>query len=252
MSLQPEALKREIEKAIVSLTAGKGVDLATKIRQILDANQARKRVQKFVEDNPEAVEEYVNRIVENYELLGPYIHQLQIERSDKVWSLLLLDMRRWAYRFFIKKGCIENKATWENAKECANEAARNILKAHFPFDTDFDPWARVVVQNTCLKFLRNIAKDVPILEESLDNLDGILGSSNDAAFPAEHSELFEAISQLNNTRRQVIEMKYFQSMSPSEIAIKLGKSVRAVHSLQFHGLQELRKILTQNRNKLNE
>lgn len=252
MSLQPDIFEHEIEKAIDALREEKGRDLAVKVRAILYANLDRKRLQKFIEGNPAAVKEYVQRVTEKYQRFHSYMHQLQIERSNEVWSALLVDMRKWAYLFLRKKGCIENETTWENAKECANDAARNILKAYFPFDTDFEPWARVVVQNTCLKFLRNNAKDVPILEESLDHLEGLLHSSGNVEFSAEHSDLLAALSQLPEARRYVIEMKYFQGLAAGEIAEKTGKSVRAIHSLQFRGLEDLRKILTQNRNKFNE
>jgi RNA polymerase sigma factor (sigma-70 family) len=167
-------------------------------------------------------------------------------------------MQRWAYRFLVKQGFDASKNTWENAKECAGDAARSILMAYFPYDTDFEPWARVVVRNTCLKFIRSGASDPPILEESLEDLEDTLRSFSGSTFQDEdrkaneHSDLFAAIEKLPDARRQVIEMKYFQDLSPIEIATKLGKSVRAIHSLQFRALEDLRKILMQNRNKFNE
>ena len=249
MSFQPDALRDEIEKAIEALAKQKGLDLATKIRSIVYANLDRKRVQKFMENDLGSVNEYVNQVLEKYQLSSSYIHQLQIERSSEAWEPLLRDMQKWAYRFLVKKGFLEIKPTWENAQECASEAARNILQAYFPFDTDFEPWARVVVQNTCLKFIRNSAKSVPVVEENLEDLEGALQSLSSTAFSDEfhqgdeHDALFEAMSQLTDPRRQVLEMKYFHGLSPNEIAIKMGKTVRAVHSLQFRALQDLRKIL---------
>ncbi|HJR79148.1 MAG TPA: sigma-70 family RNA polymerase sigma factor [Anaerolineales bacterium] len=252
------SLQREIETALESLAEEKGMGLVIRIRSILSANLDRNRIQKFTEGKAVSVEEYIRRVVGNYERLNAYIHQLQIERSNEVWEPLLKNMRKWAYRFLVKKGYQANQVTWEHAKECANEAARSLLGAYFPYDTDFEPWARVVVQNACLKFLRSIGKEIPILEESLDDLEDTLRRFSGPVFRDEdrkdrqYSELFEAILQLSDLRRQVIEMKYFQNLSPSEIAEKLGRNVRAIHSLQFHALQDLRKILAQNRNKINE
>ncbi len=258
MSLNTDALKREIENALESLAKEKDMDLMPKIRSILYANLDRKRVQKFIEGDTDSFGEYVKRVVAKYELLNSYIHQLQIERADDIWDPLLKNMRKWAYRFLIKQGHIANQTTWENAKECANDAARSILIAYFPYDTDFEPWARVVVRNACLKFIRSTAGDVPIIEESLDDLEDTIRSFTDSAFHLEggqsneYSDLLTAIEKLSGFRRQVIEMKYFQDLSPSEIATRLGKSVRAIHTLHFRGLMDLRKIFAQNRNKLNE
>jgi RNA polymerase sigma factor (sigma-70 family) len=258
MSFQPDALKRELEKAIETLAKHKGLDLATKIKSILYANLDRKRLQRFMEKDLGSVNEYVNQVLEKYELFSSYIHQLQIERSNEAWEPLLKNMQKWAYRYLVRNGYSENKVTWENAQECASDAARSILKAYFPFDTDFEPWARVVVQNICLKFMRSSATSVPIVEESLEDLEGALQSLSSTTFSDEfhqgdeHDALFEAMSQLTDLRRQVLEMKYFHGLSPNEIAIQMGKTVRAVHSLQFHGLQDLRKIFAQIRNKFNE
>jgi len=254
---EPDALISEIEKALKSLAKHKDKDLVSKISSILYANLDRKRVQKFIEGNNESVGEYVIRVVERFEVLYPYIHQLQIERADDIWDPLLKNMQRWAYRFLVKQGFDTSKNTWESAKECAGDAARSILMAYFPYDTDFEPWARVVVRNVCLKFIRSGTSDPPILEESLEDLEDTLwsfsGSIQDEDRKAnEHSDLLAAIEKLSSARRQVIEMKYFQDLSPIEIATKLGKSVRAIHSLQFRALEDLRKILMQNRNKFNE
>lgn len=258
MSLQPDTLQRELEKAFESLAKQKDIDLAAKIRSILQANWDRKRVQKFVEGNPSSLDEYVRRVVEKFGVLNTYIHQLQIERADDIWDPLLKNMQKWAYRFLVRQGYDANKTTWEHAKECADDAARSILIAYFPYDTDFEPWARVVVRNACLKFIRSAASDPPVLEESLEDLEDTLRIFSGSAFQDEdrraneQSDLFAAIEKLSGARRQVIEMKYFQDLSPIEIATKLGKSVRAIHSLQFRALEDLRKILTQNRNKFNE
>ena len=258
MSLPRDALQHAIEEILESLAGEKGMEWITKVRVILSANLDRNRLQKFTGGKPDAVADYARRVIGNYELLHPYLHQLQIERSNDHWTLLLKNLQKWSYRFLVRKGFPADASTWECAGERAHEAARSILNAHFPYDTGFEPWAQVVVQNACLKFMRSQGKDVPIVEESLEDLEetfqGFAASPFHTGDPQdqEYQELLEAIPQLSSLRRQVIEMKYFQGLSPLEIATKLGKNVRAVHSLQFHALQDLRKILAQNRNKINE
>ena len=65
-------------------------------------------------------------------------------------------------------------------------------------------------------------------------------------------DLLAAISKLSDSRRQVIELIYFDEFSPVEIAARMKKSVGAIYSLQFNALNDLRKILGNNRNNINE
>lgn len=258
MSFQPNAINREIESALETLAQHSNIEMVSKIRPILYANWDRKRVQTYIEDHISTAAEYIDRVAEKFEALNPYIHKLQIERADDVWGPLVKDMQKWAYRYLVKKGYNASQTTWEIAEERAHDAAKSILTAHFPYDTEFEPWARVVVRNACLKYIRSNAAAPPVLEDNLENLEdklnGLTGfiSQDEHSMANEYDDLFAALQKLSNSRRQVIEMKYFQGLSPSEIAAKLGKSIPSVHLLQFRALEDLRKILAQNRNKLNE
>jgi len=258
MSLPPDEIKSEIEKALEVLSEQKGTESVAKIRLILYANLDRGRIQNFVEDDITRVIEYIWRVAENHQHLNGVLHQLQIEKANEAWELVLKQMEKWAYRFLLKKGYQEVATTWENAKECASEAASKLLRAYFPYDTEFEPWAHVIVQHVCMKFIREGSKDVPIVEESYDALEDVLESLNDSTLWVTEGkndlfgELMEAVDQLTSLRRTVIVMKYFKDSSPAEIAEKLGKSIRAVHSLQFNAIHDLRKILTKIRDKYNE
>jgi RNA polymerase sigma factor (sigma-70 family) len=258
MSLQPDEIKSEIEKALEILLEQKGIELTAKIRPILYANLDRGRVMTFVEDDIARVTDYMWRVVENYQRLNGVLHQLQIEKTNLAWESLLKQMEKWAYLFLLKRGYQETITTWENARECGSEAASKLLGAYFPYDTELEPWARVIVQNVCMKFMRKNSKDVPIVEESYETLEGALRDISDPNLSETDNRndmqegLMEAVDQLTSPRRDVIIMKYLKGMTPVEIAKKLGKGVRAVHSLQFHAIRDLRKILTKNRDKLNE
>lgn len=258
MSLQPDELKSEIEKALEALAKQQGLPLAAKIRSVLYANLDRGRLQNFVEADIARVSEYVARVVEKYRRLHGLLHQLQIEKVAEAWEPVLHQMEKWAYRFLVQSGYPEVATTWQNALDCASEAAGRLHGAYFPYDTEFDPWARVIVRNVCMKFIGRAAKDVSVIEESYDSLENSLQNIAESTFSNSsdpndlHSALLEAVDQLTPSRREVIVLKYYQDLSPAEIAEKLGKSVRAVHSLQFRALQDLRKFLTKNRDKLNE
>jgi len=66
------------------------------------------------------------------------------------------------------------------------------------------------------------------------------------------SVLLEAISQLSDSREQVIKLTYFKGLSPKEAAEKMEKSIGAIYNLRFYALEDLRKILGKNRNSINE
>jgi RNA polymerase sigma factor (sigma-70 family) len=197
-------------------------------------------------------------VAEEYINLSPLINKLQIERTTTAWEPLFKQMVSWAFNFFIKKGFLANIPTQEIATECAAEAAMNILRAHFPYDTDLEPWACVTVQNTCRKYIRGATKKSLIPQQNIVNLDETLSNIKDPKTQDQEylkelqGDLLEAIAKLSTSRRQVVEFIYFMELSPVEIAKRMKKSVGAIYSLQFNALRDLRKILSENRNNTNE
>jgi RNA polymerase sigma factor (sigma-70 family) len=167
-------------------------------------------------------------------------------------------MVTWAYNYFLKKGFRADTTTQETATECATEAAMNILRAHFPFDSDFAAWACVTVQNTCRKYIREATKKSIIPQQNIVDLDETLSELKDPAHQNQEylkdlrGDILEAIAKLSAARRQVVELIYFTEMSPGEIAQRLNKSIGAIYSLLFNALHDLRKILSENRNNTNE
>ncbi len=235
---------------------GKG--LAGNIRPILYSNLERGRIEAYLEGDIDRLGEYVERLAARYAGLSASIHEIQTERTNKAWEPLFERMQTWAFNFLVRKGFHADDSTREIAVECASDAASMLMKAHFPYDTDFDPWAHVIVQNACRKFIRAGTKKSAIPDENLVNLDENLRSLVDP--PPEDRDsskdltaiLPNAIEQLSESRRQVIRLAYFEELSPEEIAAKMGKSVGAIYSLQFNALEDLRKILGPNRNNLND
>jgi RNA polymerase sigma factor (sigma-70 family) len=142
--------------------------------------------------------------------------------------------------------------------ECAAEAAMTLLKAHFPYDTEFDPWAHVIVQNACRKFIHKAHKKSVVPEEKKIELDDELTDPHDLLLEASilnkdlGQEISEALDELPEARQTVIRYSYFHEMKPDEIAKKMGKTVGAIYSLRFNALNDLRKILSRNRDNLNE
>jgi RNA polymerase sigma factor (sigma-70 family) len=252
-----EEFKAEIEKALESLVKEGNEEVANQIRPILFANLDRGRIHGFTEDEIERVQEYANRVFQTYTDLNLYVHSVQIERSTIVWDPLFKQMQTWAYHFFLGKNFYPGEATQEIALGCATEAAINLLNAYFPYDADFEPWVCVIVQNTCLKWIKKETGKSVIPSQNIVEIDEALDNLEDPALLEERyqtdlaGDLLDAVAKLSNERRQVIELFYLNDLSPDEIAKKMGKSVGAIYNLKFNALNDLRKILNRKGDNIN-
>lgn len=258
MSLESEKIRHDLEEALRALSESRGDGLAHQIRPILFTNLDRGRVQHFTKGEPELIPAYVRRVADGFTEVNGYVHQLRSERSTEAWGVLFERMQTWAYNFFLRKNFAANYSTQEIAAECATDAAISLLNAHFPYDTDFDPWAHIIVQNTCRKFIHRALKKSAVPNENMVDLEENLVDPNELLMEVQTLqkelgvELTNLLAQLSEARRSVIEFIYFHEMEPDEVARKMGKSVGAIYSLQFHALRDLRKILSTIRDNLNE
>lgn len=256
--MESETLHHQLEQALERLAETRGDELARQVKLILLANLDRGRIQRFLDGNPDQIQAYVWQVADSFSTLHVYLQKLQTKRDPEAWSPLYERMQTWAYNFFLRKNFAADDRTREIAIECANEAAMQLLNSHFPYDTDFDPWAHILVQNTCRKFIHNSLKKSIVPQEKQVDLEDDLADLNDPPLEAQMlmtelgAELDSALAQLSEARRNVIRMLYFDGMEMEEIAQKLGKSVGAVYSLHFNALGDLRKILSAIRDKLNE
>jgi RNA polymerase sigma factor (sigma-70 family) len=258
MTLQPEVIKAELDKSLDILADQEDADFVRKVKSILLTNLDRGRIQKFIEGDINNIQAYVLRVADSYESHFQLVNELQNDKANEEWKELLEKMGRWAFNFLIRKGYRVEHATQDIAEECAVEAAIQILNAYFPFDVSFHSWARVIVQHTCLKYFRKKTKKSVVQDSKLVDIDAVQNFLTD---PTHHereylddirSVLLEAISQLSDSRKQVIELTYFKGLSPKEAAEKMGKSIGAIYNLRFYALEDIRKILGENRNNINE
>ena len=246
-----------LEEPLQALAESNGGSLAHQIKPILLANLDRGRIQGSMDGDPGRIQEYVRRVAETFTALNPYLRQLQIDQSQEAWEPLYERMQTWAYNFFLRKGFTADENTREIAIECASDAALNLLSAHFPYDTEFDPWAHVLVQNACRKYIHKNLKKSMVPDDKKVELDDELPdpSAPLLEFSALQKEFGEemahALDQLTEARRAVIHAIYFEELKPEEVAVRLGKSVGAIYGLQFHALEDLRKILSPIRDNLN-
>ena len=253
-----EDLWPEIEKCLHLLAEKKGDEIVSRIRPILAASLDRGRIHGFTEGKTDQVCDYVWRVAVQYELLHNFIHKLQVERSTDVWAPLFEKLQSWATTFLIKRSYNTDWATPDHVTECAVDASETILDAFFPYDVDFDPWAHVIVIHTCQKFIRRKQQKSVVLEESLLSLDNLLenfkdpNDQNGELLGKLEDKVADAITQLAESRREVIRLIYFEDLSAAEVAQKMKKSVGAIYNLHFNALRDLQKILGINRDKFNE
>ncbi len=258
MTLLVEDIEAGIETALQSLAKQEGDEFAAAIRNIAYANLERDRIQVFIGENINRVQEYIEKLAKKYCELGPLIKEIQIERAEKVWRPLLKQMQLWSYNFFVRKGFYANKNTQEIAEECANEAGLALVSSHFPYDIDFEPWAHVIIQNVCRRYIRSSRQKKKVPEQNLIEFDNVLEEIVDPRYQdlEQHNDkrddILAAIALLSGSRRQAIELLYFEELPPKEVAKKMGKSVGAIYNLQFNALDDLRKILGKKRNNNNE
>jgi RNA polymerase sigma factor (sigma-70 family) len=258
MDLESEKIRHELEDALKTLAESKGDGLARRIKPILFANLDRGRIQHFTDGETDLVPTYVWLVADGFTARNEYIHQLQAERSAEAWGPLFERMQSWAYNFFLRKNFAANHGTQEIADECATEAALALLNAYFPYDTDFDPWAHIIVQNACRKFIHKSLKKSVIPNEKIVDLKENLVDPDELLLEVGtlqkelRIEMTNLLAQLSEARRSVIEFIYFHEMEPEEVARKMGKNVGAIYSLQFHALRDLRKILSTIRDNLND
>jgi RNA polymerase sigma factor (sigma-70 family) len=247
MTLRREDIKTEIDRILQSLEAEP--QTIASIRLILHTNLDRGRVEHFIGSDIRRVGEYVRRVLEHYARLHSYIRSLQKERTDEVWQPLFKQLQTWAYNFLLRKGFVPGLSTRTIAEECATEAALRILDAHFPYDTEFDPWAHTTVTMTCFRFFRDGTKKSAVPPKNLVELDEQLPNLEDSGFKNQddRNALLQTMSGLSEARRQVIQLHYLDDVPLPEIATLMGKSAGAIHSLHFNALQDLRKILSKNR-----
>jgi hypothetical protein len=83
-------LQSEIEDSLTKVAMKQGEEIVNQIKPILMKNISKKRLDVFLEGNPDYLEAYIRIIVENYRLYHSYIYSLQVTRDNEDWNPFLL------------------------------------------------------------------------------------------------------------------------------------------------------------------
>jgi RNA polymerase sigma-70 factor, ECF subfamily len=102
------------------------------------------------------------------------------------------------------------------------------LDRYRPGEAPFMAWVLRVAHNAAIDHLRR-ARPVPC-EEVREH-----DARDDQAAQQVRSSLWAALESLPPAQRDVVLLRYLVGLSPAEIATHLGRSIRAVHGLNYRG-----------------
>lgn len=194
---------------------------------------------------------YVMHLVEMWTREADFYYRL-CEKDAVCWTELRRSLIRTA------KGALGEFPTGETAEDCAQRACAQIFMADYPFDVPFFWWASTIVQN--LVFARGRSKDrfndrlisldAPMRTEAQELSDVRQLADPVAEFFTEavHDRdlLQRVLRRLNEQRRTVIVLSYFEEWDDVLIGETLGVKAANVQTLRHRALDQLAELLGGN------
>ncbi|MCC0178586.1 sigma-70 family RNA polymerase sigma factor [Waterburya agarophytonicola K14] len=126
-------------------------------------------------------------------------------------------------------------------KKCSYDPQRGSLRTYL----------RILTRSRALDRLRSRSRQQRIRNQALNENAKVLSESPmEEAVQIERShKIVEALKQLSIKEREVLRMAYYQGLSQSEIAQRLGTALGTVKSRTRRGLLKLRQALTDSRDR---
>lgn len=107
----------------------------------------------------------------------------------------------------------------------------------------FDAWLHRIAHNQAMTELRR-PRTTPI-EDAPEPADEDRRTSPehsvDTTYDVEVIRM--ALLQLAETQREVLQLRFFQDLASSEVALRMGKTEQAIHALQYRAISRLRQII---------
>ncbi|MFC1996190.1 RNA polymerase sigma factor [Chloroflexota bacterium] len=109
----------------------------------------------------------------------------------------------------------------------------------------FSPYLFRIARNTLIDSRRKPKLTKDISENAMMNIPDKIASEPGALMFAktQHNDLVMILSQLREDYRTVLILRFFNDLSPEEIAQVMGRSVGAIRVLQHRALSSLRKLI---------
>ena len=232
-----------------------GGTLVENLPPILRINEQRGRFCRYLKLNPSGTAQtYILNVAHHYKMDCDYLMQIQLQKDTEVWLLLLEKIRQWIYRF-LGRWHLNEPTRMRYTIEIARESGLQIMRAHYPYDCEFDAWACKITQHTSSKYVQRHKSSYVIEEIDLSEIDEWLKNRMNATDNnpeiqfATRQLLLDAIEKLSENQKVVIWWFYFEGRPLPQIAEDLGINVNAIYKRHFDALKQLRKILEEDQYK---
>lgn len=258
MVAERDRLKQMIAVVYMGREDGSADETIVRVTRVVWLNVTRGRVEAFLGAGRERnLEAYIQRVVDNYCQHHARVEGLQRDRDSALWDPFYQEIQSWVYDYLLGHGFVPNEGTFRLVENYSSFAVEQLLRAHFPYDIQFERWARTVVQNVCRKQMTRDTRLKHIPDKLLVGLEqwqpGAPRTAS-ARRPQEEllvnidlrDELQAILQKLPASCRVVIQLRYFAGMDYPDIAAALDRTTKAVYNLHFKAIKRLREILTVN------
>ncbi len=135
------------------------------------------------------------------------------------------------------------------AEDLTQETYLRAYQRLYTFDLErpFLPWVRRVAANLCLNHISASARDIPVLDDELDETDSTSYPPQIVEQRQQSENIRFAMQGLPIRYRIIIELRHFQDLSYEEIAQTINRPLSDVKSDLFRARKLLGEMLKNSR-----
>lgn len=163
------------------------------------------------------------------------------QMGEQVAFELLMDLHRDALLSLAMR-MLRNR---DDALDAVQEVAIKSLRAlpNFRAGQPVLPWMARICTNCCVDIIRRRRKGQESIDDREYNLAAAGCVHEETEDRLENAQLRAAISRLPRVYRRIVEMRHFEELEVSEIALKLNRPEGTIKSWLFRARQLLRRDL---------
>jgi len=225
--------------------------ISLEVLKVLEKNIKSGRVKRFREKSENTKESaknfneyYIDLVIQNY-----------LQESDLVNRLKAQDLHAWKELFVLverhARYMLRDNVIRSTAQDIAQDVASLLIKSEYSYDIPFQAWVVAITKNVSLAKARSRRDLLEFADSSIDSdLESEAIQISDASQKKftemiDRDLLISALRKMSPLQQQVIEYSFFEDLTDSEIAQRLGKTTSAVQVIRYRALQTLRDILIQ-------